>query len=79
MILFTGVDYKSLGYGASLGFASVGSNNGHDGNTCEPFLNNSEVIIDFAHRAMHVQTLVGKEITQAFYGQSHEKSYYLGY
>ncbi len=75
---FPGVDYRSLDYGSSLGFATVGSNNGHDGSTGDFFLNSPEVINDFAHRAMHVQTLVGKQIAQAFYGQNHTKSYFLG-
>lgn len=75
---FLGVDYRSLDYGSALGFATVGSNNGHDGGRGESFLNNPESVNDFAHRAIHVQTLAGKQIAQAYYGQSHEKSYYLG-
>ncbi|KLO15212.1 tannase and feruloyl esterase [Schizopora paradoxa] len=72
------VDYRSLDYGSALGFATVGSNNGHDGGSGEAFFNSPEVVNDFAHRAIHVQTLAGKQIAQAYYGQSHEKSYYLG-
>ncbi|GLB45758.1 putative tannase and feruloyl esterase [Lyophyllum shimeji] len=59
---------------------TVGSNNGHDGGVANgtAFLNHPEVINDFAYRAIHVQTVIGKQIVQAYYGQPHHKSYYLG-
>jgi feruloyl esterase len=38
-------------YGTQLGFATVGSDNGHNGNSAKPFLNNIEVVKDFAWRA----------------------------
>ncbi|KAH0579445.1 hypothetical protein H2248_002309 [Termitomyces sp. 'cryptogamus'] len=74
----TGIDYSNLDYGASLHFATIGSNNGHDGMDGHTFLNNPEVINDFAFRAIHVSTLIGKQIVQAYYGSPHQKSYYLG-
>ncbi|THH03328.1 hypothetical protein EW145_g6342 [Phellinidium pouzarii] len=36
------IDYDNLGYGSSMGFATIGTNNGHDGNTGLPFANNPE-------------------------------------
>ncbi|CAK5272441.1 unnamed protein product [Mycena citricolor] len=72
------IAYNDLAYGSSFHFASVGSNNGHDGNSGEVFLNNPEVIEDFAHRSIHVEAVVGKQIVEAYYGQQHQKSYYLG-
>ncbi|KAG5733877.1 putative feruloyl esterase B, partial [Termitomyces sp. T112] len=72
------IDYSNLDYGASLHFATIGSNNGHDGLDGHTFLNNPEVINDFAFRAIHVSTLIGKQIVQAYYGSPHQKSYYLG-
>ncbi|KAJ7285169.1 tannase and feruloyl esterase [Mycena rebaudengoi] len=70
--------YDTLDYGSSLHFASVGSNNGHDGDTGLPFLGQPEVINDFAHRAIHVEALIGKQIVEAYYGRPHDKSYFLG-
>jgi feruloyl esterase len=45
------ISYSDLAYTAAQGFASVGTNNGHDGTSGEPFLNNSDVVEDFAYRA----------------------------
>jgi len=75
----TGIDYSSLDYGSTLHFASVASNNGHDGNYGEGrvFLNNPEVIYDFAFRAIHVEAVIGKQIVEGYYGIPHEKSYFL--
>ncbi|KAF1914111.1 feruloyl esterase B precursor [Ampelomyces quisqualis] len=72
------VDYNSLAYTSSLGFSSVGTNNGHNGTGGKPFLNNADVVEDFAYRAMHTGVVVGKQITEDFYGKAHDKSYYLG-
>ncbi|KLO15211.1 tannase and feruloyl esterase [Schizopora paradoxa] len=72
------VDYPNLSYGSSLGFAAVGSNNGHDGNTGEFFVNNPEVLNDFTHRSIHTEQLVGKQLVREYYGKPHKKSYYMG-
>jgi hypothetical protein len=72
------IQYEDLEYTTSLGFAAVGTNNGHDGTTGVSFLNNPEVIEDFAYRALHTGVVLGKEISKAFYDETHKKSYYLG-
>ncbi|KAH9205856.1 tannase and feruloyl esterase [Leptodontidium sp. 2 PMI_412] len=72
------IQYEDIEYGASLGFATVGTNNGHDGMTGESFLNNADVVEDFAYRALHTGVVVGKKISASFYGAEHSKSYYLG-
>ncbi|KAG6860258.1 hypothetical protein C0995_013609 [Termitomyces sp. Mi166 len=75
-----GIDYENLDYGTSLHFATVGSDNGHDGNDLNgtTFLNHPEVINDFAFRAIHVEAVIGKQIVDAYYNRPHDKSYYLG-
>ena len=45
------IDYPALTYTAGLGFAAVGTNNGHNGTSGLPFFNNPGVIEDFAYRA----------------------------
>ncbi|KAJ7288945.1 tannase and feruloyl esterase-domain-containing protein [Mycena rebaudengoi] len=59
--------YDHLNYGSAMHFATVGSNNGHDGYVGLPFLGNEEVLNDFAFRSIHTEAIVGKQI-----------SYYLG-
>ncbi|THU77521.1 putative feruloyl esterase B-2, partial [Dendrothele bispora CBS 962.96] len=72
------IQFEDLAYGSVLGFATVGTNNGHDGDTGQFFLNNPDVLADFAFRAIHTGVLVGKNLTKTFYGSPHNKSYYLG-
>ncbi|KAI1335067.1 tannase and feruloyl esterase [Xylariaceae sp. FL0016] len=72
------IDYAKMGYATSLGFASTGTNNGHQGFNLTTALNNSDVVTDFSWRSLYTSSVVGKQITKDFYGASHNKSYYLG-
>ncbi|KAL7267199.1 hypothetical protein RUND412_010226, partial [Rhizina undulata] len=44
------IKYADVSYGTSLGFATVGTNNGHNGDTGAPFENNPSTLEDFARR-----------------------------
>ncbi|KAI8716316.1 Carboxylic ester hydrolase [Fusarium sp. LHS14.1] len=70
--------YDDLNYGSSHGFATIGTNNGHDGNQGKSFYNHPGVVEDYAYRAIHLEAVLGKKIVQTFYGTQHKKSYYLG-
>ncbi|KAF7300583.1 Carboxylic ester hydrolase [Mycena chlorophos] len=72
------IDYGTLNYGTAYHFATVGSDNGHDGSDGSFFLDKPEVINDFAFRAIHVEAVVGKQLVEAYYKRPHDKSYYLG-
>ncbi|KAK2775889.1 feruloyl esterase b [Colletotrichum kahawae] len=72
------IQYEDMAYATSRGFATVGANNGHNGTVGEPFYNNPGVIEDFAYRSLHTGVVVGKNVTKAFYGKEHTRSYYLG-
>jgi feruloyl esterase len=76
--LLPGIGYEYIDYGASLHFATIGSDNGHDGMTGVPFLNHPEVIHDYAHRSVHVATAIGKQVVEAYYRAVPSKSYFLG-
>ena len=69
------IQYEDLAYASGLGFSTVGANNGHNGTGGHAFLNNSEVVTDFGWRSVHTNTVVGKQITKAFYNQTYTKSY----
>tara|TARA_R110002003_G_scaffold54_10_gene4776 strand:- start:3062 stop:3643 length:582 start_codon:yes stop_codon:yes gene_type:complete len=45
------INYQDLAYTSALGFSAVGTNNGHNGTSGKPFLNNAGVVEDFAYRA----------------------------
>lgn len=72
------IQYYDLAYAVDLGFSAVATNNGHNGTSGEAFYNNDEVLADFAYRATHTGVVLGKEVSRAFYGREHDKSYYLG-
>lgn len=72
------IQYPELSYMASLGFAVVGSNNGHNGTSGAAFLNNPDIVHDFASRAVHTSAVVGKEVAKAYYGVEQKKSYSTG-
>ncbi|KAI1802329.1 tannase and feruloyl esterase [Daldinia bambusicola] len=73
------IDYATMQNGAGLGFASFGTNAGHNGSVgYEFFLNQPEVINDFGHRAIHVEAEVSKKLVRQYYGTTTTKSYYAG-
>lgn len=72
------LSYEDMAYTVELGFSTVGANNGHNGTAGTPFLDNPDVVEDFAWRSVHTNTVVGKQISEAFYHKKHTKSYYLG-
>ncbi|KAH8669157.1 feruloyl esterase B [Xylariales sp. PMI_506] len=72
------IQYTDLAFGTEFGFATVGANNGHDGDTGIYFLNNSEVLADFAYRSVHTGVEVGKQLTDLFYDEGYNTSYYIG-
>ncbi|KAK7063597.1 carboxylic ester hydrolase [Favolaschia claudopus] len=72
------IQYPDMDYTTSLGFATTGSNNGHSGTGGAAFLNNIEVVKDFAWRSLLTSAQVGKNVTREFFGRPHHKSYYNG-
>jgi feruloyl esterase len=48
---FVGIHYEDMAYTTLNGFASVGSNNGHNGTSGVAFYDNPDVVEDFAWRA----------------------------
>lgn len=46
-----GIKYEDLAYGTAHGFATMGTNNGHNGTTGETFFKNPDIIEDFSYRA----------------------------
>jgi hypothetical protein len=48
---YVGIKYEDLAYTTAKGFASMGTNNGHNGTTGVTFLNNPDILEDFSYRA----------------------------
>lgn len=73
------IDYGNLQTGASYGFATFGTNGGHDGQAgYDFFLNKPENINDFGYRAIHTEAETGKKVVEHYYGRPGDYNYYMG-
>lgn len=73
------IDYSTVQIGTQLGFATLGTNAGHNGSVGDTlFLHRPEVLTDFGYRAIHVEAAVGKELARQYYGKTANKNYYAG-
>ena len=72
------IDYRSLGLAIAQGYASAATDTGHaaGGTDANWALGHPEKIIDFAYRAIHEMTVVGKATVSAFYGDAPRHSYF---
>ena len=68
---------KDVCRGTALGYASAHTDMGTDP-AVEGSVGNMAVVRDFGGRATHLMTMVGKQITTAFYGRAPEYSYFFG-
>jgi feruloyl esterase len=73
------IDYPNLQHGASFGFATFGTNIGHDGQFgYEFFLNQPETVNDFGYRAVHAEVVVAKQVVEKHFGRNASYNYYSG-
>lgn len=72
------IDYHSLGVAVMQGYATAATDTGHaaEGTDATWALGHPEKIVDFAHRAIHETTALGKATTKAFYGDSAKRAYF---
>ncbi|KIV76890.1 hypothetical protein PV11_08739 [Exophiala sideris] len=73
------IDYPTLMYTTDLGFASFGTNAGHNGSSgYELFINQPEVKNDYGWRGVHTQALAASYVVETYYGNNASKKYYVG-
>ncbi|TLS25623.1 hypothetical protein PpBr36_07961 [Pyricularia pennisetigena] len=73
------IERPGLQMGSSMGFAALGTNAGHDGSAgYDFFLGHPETIVDFGHRAIHVEAVVGRQLAAQYYAAEPAHSYYAG-
>ncbi|HEY6384331.1 MAG TPA: tannase/feruloyl esterase family alpha/beta hydrolase [Candidatus Acidoferrum sp.] len=72
------IDYRMLGLAVLQGYASAATDTGHaaEGTNATWALGHPEKIVDFAYRAIHEMTVVGKAAVKAFYGDAPQHSYF---
>lgn len=71
------IAYSSVKTHLAMGYASIGHNNGHPSTQVNWALTPDRKL-DFASRAMHVSTLVGKELAATYYASGPKHAYYNG-
>lgn len=72
------IDYRSLAIAVSRGYATAATDTGHAANGTDATwaLGHPEKIVDFAYRAIHEMTSVGKATVTAFYGNAPQQAYF---
>jgi hypothetical protein len=72
------IDYRTLGLAVAQGYASAATDTGHaaEGTNATWALGHPEKIIDFAYRAIHEMTVIGKATVKAFYGDAPQHAYF---
>jgi len=75
------IDYVHLATSILGGYASASTNTGHDATIptdASWALGHPEKLTDFGHRAIHVMTVLAKEVISARFGKAPRYSYFLG-
>jgi hypothetical protein len=72
------IDYRSLAVAVLQGYASAATDTGHaaSGTDASWAIGHPEKIVDFAYRAIHEMTTVGKAAAKAFYGDLPQRAYF---
>ena len=71
------IDTNALATGLRRGYATASTDTGHEGGG-GPWMQNTEKVVDYGHRAVHEMTVKSKAIIAAFYESAPKFSYFNG-
>src|SRR5262245_30612657 len=71
------ISYPAMANALAAGYAAASTDTGHTGPSSNTFAN-EDVLLDFAHRAIHETTVVAKTAVNGFYGNAPRFSYFAG-
>jgi feruloyl esterase len=71
------ISYPALATAIAAGYAAASTDTGHTGASSNTFAN-EDVVIDFAHRAVHESTVAAKVVVRGLYGEVPKFSYFNG-
>jgi feruloyl esterase len=71
------ISYPAMANALAAGYAAASTDTGHTGPSSNTFAN-EDVLIDFAHRAIHETTVAAKTTVNGFYGNAPRFSYFAG-
>jgi feruloyl esterase len=72
------IPYAAMAEGLARGYATVGTDTGHNGDQMEFGFRAPERIVDWSYRAVHLMTVSAKTIVQSHFGKTPAKSYFNG-
>src|SRR5580704_1065833 len=74
------ISYSTMAPAVQLGYAAVSTDTGHVGSSYDGSfaLGHPQKIIDFGYRSIHLMTVRGKQISEAFYSENPQHSYFDG-
>jgi feruloyl esterase len=70
------IGYAALALAVNSGYAGVGSNTGHEGNSGAVLIGHPEKVIDWGNRAVHEMTVTAKAVITARYGSPAKYAYW---
>jgi len=71
------ISYAAMATALAAGYAAASTDTGHTGPSSNTFAN-EDVLIDFAHRAIHETAVAAKSTVSGFYGNAPRVSYFNG-
>src|SRR5688572_22339894 len=71
------ISYPAMATALAAGYAAASTDTGHTGPSSNTFTN-EDVLVDFAHRAIHETTVAAKTTVNGFYGSAPRFSYFAG-
>jgi feruloyl esterase len=71
------LSYPAMATALAAGYAAASTDTGHTGPSANTFAN-EDVLIDFAHRAIHETTIAAKATVNGFFGNAPKLSYFNG-
>jgi feruloyl esterase len=71
------ISYPAMANALAAGYAAASTDTGHTGPSSNTFAN-EDVLIDFAHRAIHETAVAAKTTVNEFYGNTPRSSYFAG-
>lgn len=72
------ISTSALAAAVQRGFATAGTDTGHEGSSARFALDHPEKLVDYGYRAVHEMTLKSKAIIAAYYGKGAKVSYWNG-
>ena len=72
------IGYGALANAVVAGYAATSTDTGHRGGSADFLQQHPDLLVDFAHRAVHEMAVTAKAVVQAFYDEPASRAYFTG-